>query len=456
MVNITVHRGPDTTVSIINKKYGIGFNRLKIVGGNKGQQPIYDKGNKIYLICNGEIFNHIELRKRYCRKEEFLTESDVEIILHLYKKFDKRCIEYLEGQFAFLLYDTLKNVILIGRDRFGINPLFYSFCQESFIVASEIKAILSTKLINNVFLDTQGIAESMFFYGAIPPRTCFTNIFQLPPGYFGVYDIKNKNFFTKSYFNLKENKNKIKTIRVGREKLQELLIKSVQKRLQGKYTPGVYLSGGLDSSVIGYLVNKLTSGNTKFFSISFKNHIYDESLYQKKLAGVLKITLRQIRIDFDDIVSNFEECIFHVETPLIRTAPVPMLLLSKMVRKENIKFVFCGEGADEMFAGYPVFMKGKSSFEDKWIILKNFLPLFKGKEIRNSIERTYKKLSQINKKESLLTQCRKKEIETKLSQYLLVNQGDRMSMANGVEQRFPFLDSEVVKYAFSLHDRLLV
>lgn len=450
MASATKYRGPDDTQCVIKDKCALSFNLLDIIGGS---QPIHDKTKNLILICNGEIFNHAELKNSYFSNDKFLTKSDVEIILHLYKKMGVNCLKYLEGQFSFLLFDLNAKKILIARDRFGINPLFYHKQDGVFIVSSEIKSILAANIIKNLRLNKTAVAQNMFFYGALLPHTCFFDIFQLPPASFGIYDIQTETISIKPYYNLKTKGSKKNKNQLEKE-LKQILAESVKKRLQGNSIPGVYLSGGLDSSIIAYLMSRL-SKKTKLFSIAFKNPQFDESKYQLLLAKTLHLKLKQILISISDISDNVSKSIYHAETPLIRTAPIPMMLLSKMVRNERVKFVLCGEGADELFAGYPVFLKGKSSFQDKWPVIKNFINIFNDDSIKDNILQEYKKM---NKKQSknYLVDSRKKEISTKLSQYLLSNQGDRMSMANGVEQRFPFLDTDVVNFAFSLNKKHLI
>lgn len=455
MVKITKHRGPDTTECITENNYSLGFNRLALVGGHLGKQPIIDKKNELILICNGEIFNHLDLKKDYFPNEKFLTTSDVEIIIHLYKKFGVQSISYLEGQFSFVLFDIKKQEFFFGRDKFGINPLFYYQKNNTFIISSEIKSILISKLARNISLNQQGLVDTLFFYGAVPPKTCFTNIYQIPPASFGVFNIHKSKLEVNSYWDIKQFKKEYLEIKATKKELKQTLYKSVDKRLQGNSTTGIYLSGGLDSSIIAMITSKLAK-KMQLFSIAFEDKRYDESHYQKQIANMLGMKVNQVSISLDDIVKFLDICIFHAETPLIRTAPVPMLLLSRAVRKAGIKYVLCGEGADEMFAGYPVFLKGQASFEDKWSVIKPYVNIFKEKQLISYAQKTYTSLSFSPTNSNLLTQVRKKEIHTKLSQYLLVNQGDRMSMANGIEQRFPFLDTDVVNFAFSLDKRLLI
>lgn len=448
MANSTIHRGPDSTEVISKRNFALAFNRLEIVGGAQGTQPISNESNQIHLICNGEIFNYKELMKKHKQKHVYKTTSDVEVILHLYEEYGSECIKLLEGQFAFTIIDEDKKKIVIGRDRFGINPLFYHIKEDSLFVASEIKAICNSGFIESVSLDPEAIAESWFFYGAIPPKTAFQDIFQLPPASLGIYNMNNSKLNIASYWIVKEEEGKANG-------LDKILNESVKKRLQGKSKPGVYASGGLDSSIIAFLVNKLSKTKPELFSIAFKNKKFDESEFQDQLADYLNCRLHKVYVDTEKIISNLKKGVMHTETPLIRSAPIPMMLLSKEARKKGIKFVLCGEGSDELFLGYPVFLKGKSSIEEKWEDNTRYLKYFVDPTIATKIVKKYKKLT-IAKNDSKSLEIRKREVETKLSQYLLTNQGDRMSMANSVEQRFPFLDMDVVSYALSAKKDILV
>jgi|GEM_PF-2695262 len=454
MNQITKHRGPDKTSAVVGENFAAGFNRLEIVGGKAGFQPIFNEDKTIILIGNGEIFNYKKLIAEELSDHKFNTTSDIEVILHLYEKYKKNLVLYLEGQFSFVIYDIKNNKIFFGRDKFGIIPLFYFEKNGLFIISSEIKGLIASSLIKNVSLDLKGISELWFFYGPIPPKTCFYDIRQLPPASIGTYDVKKSKVITKKYYNFGEKCNYINYPSADK-KLYRLLKDSVNKRLQGDFIPGVYISGGIDSSAIAYLVNSICSNKIKLFGISFFDKRYDELKFQQILAKSLNCGLEIVKINIVDIKNGLTNCIFHTESPLTRLAPVPMMLLSERVRDCGIKFVLCGEGADELFLGYPVFLKNKVSFQDKWEDNKKILEYFRkqsiGKYIENKFQR-FNKNNGLNKLDFL----RKKEIDSKLSQYLLTNQGDRTALAFGIEQRFPFLDDSIVKFAKSLNKKDLI
>jgi asparagine synthase (glutamine-hydrolysing) len=442
MANTLHYRGPDATQTYIDNSYGLAFNRLAIVGGEDGMQPIFNSDKSIALICNGEIFNNLQLKSNEAKTINFATSSDVEVILHLYSKYGVNFLNKLEGQFAFVLVDKNEGKTMIARDKFGINPLYYYISPGYFIVSSEIKSLLATKLIPDLNFNIKGLAETAVFYGPTPPYTCFEGVMQLPPGYFGIYDHRKHTLSTDQYWSYDSSDIGVKS------NLINAIESSVTKRLQGDSIPGVYLSGGLDSSLIGYLTAKYSKKKPVLFSISFPDKDYDESHYQKLVADYFDLSLKTLSIKWDDVVNNLTSTIKHCETPLLRTAAVPMYLLSKLVHAQGIKFVLCGEGADELFAGYPVFSNNLCSFQDKWEQNYKILQYLKDNTSIEAIVSEYNNLiKHIDSRD--LHNLLEYEIKTKLSRYLLTNQGDRVSMAHGVEQRFPFLDSEVVKISRS-------
>lgn len=444
MNKVSSHRGPDSSTDLVLDSIALGFNRLEIVGGKRGRQPISNEDHTLFLVCNGEIFNYKNLRNRYLKKHRFVTTSDTEVILHLYEEFGVNFLSKLEGQFAFILVDKKNNKIIMARDPFGILPLYYFQGESKLIVSSTIKSIFASMLVIPK-INVKGLAETWFFYGPRSPNTCFDKVLQLSPGSVGVYDVHTKKNKITKYWNFPTIVNNSR----NKKKLKVLLEESIKRRVQGSYRPGVYISGGLDSAIIAYLVKRISRLRPIFFGIKFENESLDESFYQKLLSEYLNCKLVLITAKNQIIVKNIKDCVMQAETSLIRTAPIPMMLLSKIVRKRKLKFILCGEGADELFMGYPVFLKNRSSFEDKWLENLKYLKVFKNSHIKAYIKGQFLTLV---KTKSL----RKKEIDTKLSNYLLSTQGDRVSMANGIEQRFPYLDLNVVNFALNIPEKFLL
>jgi len=439
MIAGCVHRGPDSGAVTEAGNVFMGFNRLEIVGGAKGQQPISNEDGSLIVVGNGEIFNYQQSKSSHTKRHTYKTTSDIEVLLHLYEEQGMDFLSAVEGQFSFAIHDRNQNKVIIARDRWGITPLFYAQQNGRFVVSSSVKAIIGTGFIRNITLDPVGLAESWSLYGPTPPRTCFRGVSQLPPATFAEYDLNTHEFLIQSF----------QSLSWGHLELQNTLRRSVEDRMQGSYGPGVYVSGGLDSSIIAALVNEVAETKPILFSIAFRDPTFDESRYQTVLSEHLGCELRTVRIDTDDIIGNIKECIHFAESPLIRTAPVPMMLLSKEVRSAGIKYVLCGEGADELFAGYPVFSRGKSSVSEKWGELSLFNSCFADDKVADIVADHFRDVT--TRLGDDLTGLRKQEIATKLSRYLLANQGDRMAMAGSVEQRFPFLDNRVNDLAFSLN-----
>jgi asparagine synthase (glutamine-hydrolysing) len=217
----------------------------------------------------------------------------------------------------------------------------------------------------------------------------------------------------------------------------------------GGFGVGVYAGGGVDSSIVAYYTKKFSRKDVLLFSLTFSDPEYDESYYQKIISSYLNLPLISVHIDTEKIFKNLKRGVYYCETPLIRTAPVPLILLSKKVKEAGVKFVLCGEGADELFAGYPVFLKKKSSIEDKWRDNFSYIGLFQDRTVRGHVRATYKLLLR-KKPDRGIDRLRKIEMSTKLSGYLLSSQGDRVSMASGVEQRFSYLDTSIMKLAFEV------
>lgn len=451
-VDLLRHRGPDGQKDWHDDKCYLGFRHLAFFKQGSSFQPLHNEDNTVHLVCNGEIFNYQELRSQL-KKHHFNSVSDCEVIIHLYEEHGEEFINQIKGQFAFILWDRKKERIIVARDRFGICPLYYRNTAGGYFFASEVKTLLKY-LPETVSLDIEGIAQTLFFYGPEYPKTCFKEIYQVPPGCYLKLNVATKKLLMKHYWQLQFFDVQAK---LGRQEIIDqfnfLLKQAVKRRLHGDFIPGVYASGGLDSSTIAVITSYLEQ-KTKLFSIQFADQTYDESSYQTIIAQHLKLKLSRILITDQDILNNFIETIWHTECPLSRTAPIPMLLLSKMVRDQGYKCIISGEGADELLAGYPVFQQSKPSITAKFKMGMETLSLFtNAKSLKNLIKRNFKKYqSQLNSEKKKLHNCQIVEIDTKLSKYLLAAQGDRVSMANGIEQRFPFLDEDLVDFVRLLPD----
>lgn len=477
MINAVRHRGPDQLSQQGDDNSGLGVARLMILGGVAGTQPFSTSDGQISSICNGEIYNHQELRSLlFAHGFAMETRSDCEIIPHLYSLLGESFVERLQGQFAFILWDRAQNKVIVGRDRFGICPLFWYFSDNELLLASEIKALLSTGCIAQD-LDMLGIAETALLYAPIPPRTCFKNVWQLSPASYAVFDLNSWQVRHTKYWRppllsqesspfLIDPKDERKYVAT----LRELLYEANKRRLQGETPFGTYLSGGIDSSAIAYLTSLTSPKEFESFSISFVDGRFDESHFQEIVADRLAITRNTLRCTNTEIEENLIATVWHAESPLFRTAAVPMYLLSKMVHSKGCKFILSGEGADELFCGYPIFDKST------WINTnKEYGPLFISHVSRWQHSRRLLQLLSpdcdpptlfraaldelaavldVGYEPTPLARAQQIEITTKLSGYLLAAQGDRVAMAHAVEPRFPFLDEDLVAFALQLPESM--
>ncbi len=505
MVRMIRHRGPDESGIYVDGPIGLAHARLSIIDLSGGHQPMSNEDRSIWITFNGEIFNYLELQKDLLKKGHHLaTSSDTEVIIHLYEDYGPKCLEYLNGQFAFVIWDKNKKELFIARDRMGIRPLYYARSHERVYFASEIKAIFATGEIRRE-IDPIALDQVFTFWHNVPPRTTFKNIHELPPAHYLI--VKNGNIEEVKYWDITfSDELKTLTIEEAIEALSELLIDATRLQLRADVPVGAYLSGGLDSSITAALIRNFSNAPLQTFSVAFEDKDYDESIYQIEMSKSLGTDHREIRCTYNDISLNFPKVIWHTEKPILRTAPVPLFLLSKLVRENNFRVVLTGEGADEVLGGYDIFKETKirefwARFPDSMyrpLLLKRlypYLPAFQGQsnfyresffndglsnvsdeffshrprwqttsktklffsdELKERIDGTIpEEALRVSLPSGFLTWApvaRAQYLETKhlLPGYILSSQGDRVSMANSIEGRFPFLDHRIVEFCSRL------
>ena len=358
MVAVISHRGPDGFGFYKDERAGLAHARLSIIDLEGGWQPIHNEDKTIWITFNGEIFNYIELRETLISKgHRFYTKSDTEVIVHLYEDYGVECLKYLNGQFAFAIWDKSKDKFFVARDRVGIRPLFYTFVNGAMIFASEIKSLFTNSKVKRE-IDPCALDQIFTFWMAIPPKTAFKDILELPAGHYMVVekgDCRIEKYwdldFAPDYADKSEEE--------YAEELKELLIDATRLRLRADVPVGAYLSGGIDSSVITALIKKYTNNPLRTFSVAFHDEVYDESKYQKEMIEYLDTDNSVIKCSYQDIGKVFPDIIWHTETPILRTAPAPLYMLSKLVRENGYKVVLTGEGSDEILAGYDIFKEAK-------------------------------------------------------------------------------------------------
>lgn len=509
MVGAIPHRGPDGTGYHIEPGVGLGHARLSIIDLGGGAQPIHNGDESTWITYNGEIFNYIELRAELlARGHKFRTQSDTEVIVHAYDEYGDAFVDHLNGQFAFALWDRKRRRLLLVRDRAGILPLYYAQLPGGTVFASEVKALLASGHVQAA-LDPDGFDELMTFWAPVAPRTVFAGVNIVPPGEMLVLDASGTH--RKRYWHWEFPR--VADLRrdpAGKleAELHQILGDATQIRLRADVPVGAYLSGGLDSSTLVALLKQRVPQTLQTFSIGFDDAGLDESAHQQAMVKHLDTVHNHVQCSLADIAQAFPRTILHSESPILRTAPAPMQLLSGLVRRNGVKVVLTGEGADEVLGGYDIFKESKvrqfwaQQPHSKWRpgLLKRLYPyldltseqsaaylkeffgiglnnpsdpcfshlprwmttaqckLFWSDEfrartsgdpaarLRDSLPPELAEWHPFNRSEYL-------EAKTLLPSYLLSSQGDRMLMANSVEGRFPFLDHRLIEFATRLHPR---
>ncbi len=358
MVSALSHRGPDESGVYIDDMIGLGQARLSIIDLKSGSQPISNEDSTLWIIFNGEIFNYPELREELISKgHKFSTSTDTEVILHLYEEKGSGCLNELNGQFAFAIWDSKKKELFLARDRYGILPLYFTLIGDQLIFASEIKAIFNADNIEREF-DFNSLDQIFTFWTPLPGRTAFKIFNELPPGCY--LKIINNKIVIKKYWDFKPSSDEQLTTQSLDEisdSLRELVLDSVRIRLRADVQVGCYLSGGLDSSGITALIKKHFNNDLRTFGIRFEENAFDEGSFQSEVVNHLNTEHTEITALNDEIGKYFDSVLYYTEQPVLRVSPVPLFFLSESVNKNNYKVVLTGEGADEVFGGYDLFKR---------------------------------------------------------------------------------------------------
>jgi len=512
MASALYHRGPDEFGVYRDDRAGLAHARLSIIDLATGQQPMADEGDTTWIVFNGEIFNYVELREELIALgHHFRTQSDTEVILHAYRAWGDAAFERFNGQWAVALWDSVARRLVLCRDRVGICPLHICEHGGHLYFASEVKAIFAANAEIPRAFDPVGLSQTFTFWTVAPPQGVFQGVSELEPGHVRIYEngsVRDRAYWTPCYPVPGDVRHHfhgslgdaVSEVRRAIESATSL------RMLRADVPVGSYLSGGLDSSLVAALGRRFAGDKFQTFSLRFDDAEYDETEYQRLMVNMLGSEHHEVVVSRSDIANVFPEVIYHTERPILRTAPAPLFLLSKLVRNHGVKVVLTGEGADEMFAGYDIFREGKvrrfwgRQPESAWRhrLLERLYPYlarspvsqqamarqFFGRNIlahrtpgfahdtrwhtTGALKRLLSKDVQVAasgrdvvrelldnlhvdfKHWSHLAQDQHIEIRTLLSGYLLSSQGDRMLMANSVEGRFPFLDKDVVALADSL------
>jgi asparagine synthase (glutamine-hydrolysing) len=482
MANELLHRGPDELTCFVHDNIGFGFRRLSIVDVQNGHQPFYNEDQSVVVICNGEIYNYRELRAEMEQKgHRFKTNCDVEVIVYLYAEYGTGFVNRLNGQFAFSILDKSDNSLFLARDHFGICPLFYTHFNGLFIFGSEIKAIIKHPSVKRA-VNLEGLDQIFTFPGPVSPVTLFKGINSLAPGH--CIKVRGDQVEISEYWDLdypEEPGMSAKTESFYIEKLEDLLLKSVKYRLNADVPIGYYLSGGLDSSLIGAMMKAITPGvDYPSFSIGFPSDAeMNERKYQQIMVDHLKGTHTEIMFDSAEVEKRLKQAVWASEGALKESYNTCSLALSQAVSNRGIKVILSGEGADEFFGGYIGYRFDKQ--RNKHNEIKDLEELLED-EYRNKLwgdsdffyEKNYYefstlkaglyssrlrgRLKEFDAVEYLLfnkerirnrhTLHKRSYIDLKLrlSDHLISDHCDRVTNANSVEGRFPFLDINLVEF----------
>lgn len=481
MTATLVHRGPDDSGFLRAGGAALGFRRLSIVDLTTGNQPLSNEDGTVHLVCNGEIFNERELRPRLLAAgHRFRSRSDVEVLLHLYEDLGEDMIDEVDGQFAFVVFDQRDHSLWIARDPFGVVPFFYTVVDGCFLFGSEIKAILAHPAVSRS-VDLTGLDQVLSLPGLVSPRTMFEGIHSLPPGH--SLRVNERGLHLKSYWDMRYPPRDGHTDGLPeaeyRHQLEALLKDSVSRRLRADVPVGAYLSGGLDSSLLVSLMRDQGVDSVATFSIAFEDQLLDERFYQRRVADELDCRHHEMVLGLRGIEERMRRVIRHAECPLKESYNTASLALSEQARDHGVPVVLCGEGADELFAGYLGYRfdtfrrergrQGPTDAFDAHLRLRvwgdedlfyerNLAQLTRVKKALYSaavearfdeFDFTRHPLVDKDKLRDLhpLNQRAYLDAKLRLGDHLLGDHGDRMMLANSVEGRFPFLDTRLADLA---------
>ena len=474
MAKILNHRGPDHYEIYFEKNLTLGYTRLSIIDLKKGSQPIFNENRTLVLFFNGEIYNFKELRIELENKGHvFYTDTDTEVVVHSYEEYGENCLNYFNGMFAFVIYDTKKKELFIARDRLGIKPLYYFNNGKTFIFASEMKAILEYSEIDREV--DNDILDVYFSFRYCPTeQTILKNIFKLMPGHYLTYN--SNGISIKQYWDLNFNPTN-KPLDYYKKQFLKLFDESVKYKMISDVPVGALLSGGIDSSSIVAMMDKNTTDEFNTYTIGFKDDPNNEFNDARLISEKFSTKHHEYTID-SSYIKYLPKIVWHLDEPLADPTAIPNYVLAEKASKQ-VKVLINGDGADETFGGYeqyrlmsamhklpkfvrkssaiitnvlpkePFFLKAKNFFdsdepesflnissvfsqEEKKLLLKNPLT----NEPLKIIKRNF------NKQKGLINKMLYNDIKTFLPDNMLTKY-DKITMAKSVEGRVPFCDHNI-------------
>jgi asparagine synthase (glutamine-hydrolysing) len=494
------HRGPDDDGVYLDGHFGMGMRRLSIIDLSTGKQPIHNEDGSIWTVFNGEIYNYLDLRGLLERKGHvFNTHTDTEVIVHLYEEYGQEFVRHLTGMFAIAVWDQRRQELILARDRLGIKPLYYFLDAKCLIFGSEIKAILQDGISHEI--DLQALHDYLSLNYIPGPRSIFKDINKLPPGHILTWShgvITVTSFWEPQYPERFLNGNS-RSEESYCDELYELLKTAMGQHLFSDVPLGVFLSGGVDSSSLVALMREVSTQPIQTFSIGFEEQSYNELRYARTVAKAFDTEHHELVIN-PNAVESLPEVIRHFDEPFADSSAIPVYWVSKLAR-EHVKVALSGEGGDEIFGGYETYTAYKMAevykrlpsilatvvipavvkqlpvshrkvsfdYKAKRFVAGAMLPPAEGHYWWKVIFTEDAKTILYGKETSGLAEpitlyrnryddCRALDPLTKLQHidlkvYLpddILVKADRMSMANSLEVRVPFLDHRIVEFAASL------
>lgn len=464
--DIIKYRGPDDSGYFSDDFVSLDHRRLSIIDlSRKAKQPM--KRLQYQIIFNGEIYNYKEVKDQL-KEYSFQTNSDTEVIIYAYDKWKEKCLEKFNGIFAFCIYDNKNKELFLARDRFGIKPLYFMNKKNKFVFSSELKSILD--FVGKKSIDPVALQQFFNFRFTLGEKTLVKDIKKFLPGYYMIYDLKNKKAKRYCrYYTLKKQKHTQKSYVQAKKELHARLKKSIERRMVADVPVACFLSGGIDSSIIASLAKK-HNPRLNTFSIGFDTT--NELPFAQITAKHLKTNHHEFKISRHSVMKYLDDMVYHMDEPIGDPGFLPIFVLSKQVKKFN-KVVLSGDGGDEVFCGYDRYKMLHYGLKLRHLALIDFNNdiLKRLKKMRNKTDYAaffeiirlfdddeLKKLQIAkynavpywsNKYKASATNAQDFDIRTLLPNDFFMK-ADKMSSAFGLEQRVPFLDHELVEFAFSL------
>lgn len=491
MADRIIHRGPDDAHYYVDEDISLGFRRLSIIDLEGGRQPILNEDGSKALMFNGEIYNYLELREALLKAGHvFTTKSDSEVILHGFEEYGKDILQKLRGMFAFIIWDKADKSMFAARDIFGIKPFYYYMHDGEFLFGSEIKSFLSHPGFKKELVEAR-IPEYLSYEYLPDENTLFRHVYKLPGAHCFTY--RAGKLEVEQYYNINYKIDEEKNLDYWVDEIAKEFSESVSVHQISDVEVGCFLSSGVDSS---YVVNEIAKGTKKVktFSVGYEEEKYSEVSYAQDFSNVVGVTNISNKVSADEFFDAMPEIQYFLDEPLPNPSEIPLYFLAKNARK-HVKVVLSGEGADELFGGYPMYLAGGHFAKYSKRVprpvrkaigsLARHCPDFKGKNflIRGAME-PYQRFQRANfvfksdERQKFLkkpitskppeeyskhyfervkhldepTQLQYADMHTWMI-YCILLKADRMSMANSLELRVPFLDKKMLELSVQIPAR---